>query len=218
MVTKVQLAGMIDHSLLKPQSTTVELRKLCTEALEYKFKAVCINPVHVAEAVNLLKGSGVLVCSVIGFPFGTHSAGVKGAETQEVIKQGAREIDMVIRIGALKEARNQEVAEDIRAVVKAAAGFPVKVILETCFLTEEEKIRGCKLAVEAGASFVKTSTGFGAAGATAEDVSLMRRVVGEHIGVKAAGGIRTLADAVKMIEAGANRLGASASVNMIREL
>jgi len=218
MITKVQLAGMIDHSLLKPQSTRTELKKLCTEAIQYKFKAVCINPVQVGDAASFLKGSGVLICSVVGFPFGTHPAGVKAGETKEVIKLGAREIDMVIRIGALKEGRNQEVVEDIHAVVEAASGLPVKVILETCYLTEEEKIRGCKLAVEAGANFVKTSTGFGAAGATVENVNLMRKVVGDDIGVKAAGGIRTLADALKMIEAGANRLGTSGSVTIIQEL
>ena len=218
MITKVQLAGMIDHSLLRPQSTRDELKKLCAEAVENEFKAVCINPVHVGDAASFLKGSGVLICSVIGFPFGTHPARVKAAETKEVTKLGAREVDMVIRLGALKEGRNHEVVEDIRAVVEAASGFPVKVILETCYLTEEEKIRGCKLAVEAGASFVKTSTGFGAAGATVEDVKLMRKIVGEHRGVKAAGGIKTFADALKMIEAGANRLGTSGSVAIIREL
>jgi deoxyribose-phosphate aldolase len=209
MITKAQLAGMIDHSLLRPQSTRDELKKLCAEAVQFEFKAVCINPVHVGDAASFLKGSGVLICSVVGFPFGTHPARVKAAETKEVIKLGAREVDMVIRMGALKEGRNHEVVEDIRAV---------KVILETCYLTEEEKIRGCKLAVEAGASFVKTSTGFGAAGATVEDVKLMRKIVGEHRGVKAAGGIKTFADALKMIEAGANRLGTSGSVAIIREL
>lgn len=218
MITKAQLAGSIDHSLLRPQSTRDELKKLCAEAVQYVFKAVCINPVHVGDASSFLKGSGVLICSVVGFPFGTHPARVKAAETKEVIKLGAREVDMVIRMGALKEGRNHEVVEDIRAVVEAASGFPVKVILETCYLTEEEKIRGCKLAVEAGASFVKTSTGFGAAGATVEDVKLMRKIVGEHRGVKAAGGIKTFADALKMIEAGANRLGTSGSVAIIREL
>jgi deoxyribose-phosphate aldolase len=218
MITKAQLAGMIDHSLLRPQSTRDELKKLCAEAVQFEFKAVCINPVHVGDAASFLKGSGVLICSVVGFPFGTHPARVKAAETKEVIKLGAREVDMVIRMGALKEGRNHEVVEDIRAVVEAASGFPVKVILETCYLTEEEKIRGCKLAVEAGASFVKTSTGFGAAGATVEDVKFMRKIVGEHRGVKAAGGIKTFADALKMIEAGANRLGTSGSVAIIREL
>ena len=218
MITKVQLAGMIDHSLLRPQSTRDELKKLCAEAVQYEFKAVCINPVHVGDAASFLKGTGVRICSVVGFPFGTHPPRVKAAETREAIRLGAREVDMVIRMGALKEGRNQEVVEDIRAVVEPASGFPVKVILETCYLTEEEKIRGCKLAVEAGASFVKTSTGFGAGGATAEDVKLMRKIVGERVGVKAAGGIKTLADALKMIEAGANRLGTSGSVAILQEL
>ena len=218
MITKVQLAGMIDHSLLRPQSTRDEFEKTRAEAAQYEFKAVCINPVHVGMLASSLKGSKVRICSVVGFPFGTHPARVKAAETREVIRLGAREVDMVIRMGALKEGRNQEVVEDIRAVVEASSGFPVKVILETCYLTEEEKIRGCKLAVEAGASFVKTSTGFGAGGATAEDVKLMRKIVGERVGVKAAGGIKTLADALKMIEAGANRLGTSGSVAIVREL
>lgn len=218
MITKSQLVAMIDHSLLKPQSTRADLKKLCLEAMQHEFKAVCINPIHVADAASFLKGSHVLICSVIGFPFGTHPAKVKAAETLEVVKRGAREIDMVIRIGSLKEGRNKEVAEDIRAVVEAASGLPVKVILETCYLTREEKISGCELAVESGAAFVKTSTGFGATGATVEDVTLMRQVVGELKGVKAAGGIRTLADALKMIEAGANRLGTSGSVAILQQL
>jgi len=216
--TKEELARMIDHSLLRPQSTRVELKKLCGEALQYGFKAVCVNPVHAAEAFSILEGSEVIVCSVIGFPFGTHPPQIKAAETREVIRLGAQEIDMVIQVGALKEGRNSEVVEDIRVVVEAASGFPVKVILETCHLTEEEKIRGCKLAMEAGASFVKTSTGFGSAGATVEDVRLMRKVTGKDFGLKAAGGIRTLEDALKMIEAGANRLGLSGSVAIIREM
>jgi deoxyribose-phosphate aldolase len=216
--TKQELARMIDHSLLRPQSTRVELKKLCDEALLYGFKAVCVNPIHVADAFSILKGSDVIVCSVIGFPFGTHPPQIKAAETREVIRLGAQEIDMVIQVGALKEGRNSEVVEDIRAVVDVASGSPVKVILETCYLTEEEKIRGCKLAMEAGASFVKTSTGFGSAGATLEDVKLMRKVIGKNFGLKAAGGIRTLEDALKMIEAGANRLGLSGSVAIIREM
>jgi deoxyribose-phosphate aldolase len=194
------------------------LKKLCDEALQYGFKAVCVNPIHVADAFSILKGSDVIACSVIGFPFGTHPPQIKAAETREVIRLGAQEIDMVIRVGALKEGRNSEVVEDIRAVVDAASGCPVKVILETCYLTEEEKIRGCKLAMEAGASFVKTSTGFGSAGATLADVKLMRKVIGKNFGLKAAGGIRTLEDALKMIEAGANRLGLSGSVAIIREM
>ena len=217
-ITKQQLASMIDHSLLKPNSTLEELKKVCQEAVEYKFKAVCINPIFVGEAVSSLKGTDVLVCSVVGFPFGTHSPQTKAFETSEVIRLGAREVDMVIRVGALKDKRDKEVAEDIRAVVGAARGCPVKVIFETCYLTEEEKIRGCKLAMEAGASFVKTSTGFAGGGATIEDVKLMRKTVGKDFGVKAAGGIRTLEDALKMIEAGANRLGTSGSVSIMKKL
>jgi len=213
-----QLASMIDHSLLRPNATREQLRKLCEEAMAYGFKAVCVNPIHVADAAQMLKGKEVLVCSVVGFPFGTHSPKTKAFETEEAIRLGAREVDMVIRVGALKEGRDREVVEDIRAVVQAAEGYPVKVILETCYLTLEEKIRGCRLSVEAGASFVKTSTGYAEEGAKVEDVRLMREIVGREFGVKAAGGIRTLADASKMIEAGANRLGTSGSVAMIKEL
>jgi deoxyribose-phosphate aldolase len=190
---------------------------VCQEAIDYEFKAVCINPIFVGEAVSLLKGTDVLVCSVVGFPFGTHSPKVKAFETGEVIRLGAREVDMVIRIGALKDKRDREVVEDIRAVVDAAKGCPVKVILETCYLTDEEKTRGCRLVMEAGASFVKTSTGFASGGATVEDVKLMRKTVGKDFGVKAAGGIRTLEDAFKMIDAGATRLGTSGSVAMIQQ-
>jgi deoxyribose-phosphate aldolase len=217
-ITKEQLAGMIDHSLLKPQSTRKELQKLCAEAVSYGFKAVCVNPIHVADAAALLKGEPPLVCSVVGFPFGTHTPATKAAETAEVIRLGAREVDMVLRVGALKEERYEEVEEDIAAVVRAAAGCPVKVIIETCYLTEEEKVRACLLAVNAGAAFVKTSTGYGSAGATAADLQLMRKTVGEGIGVKAAGGIRTLADALAMIEAGASRIGASASVAILSQI
>ena len=217
-ITNQQLASMIDHSLLKPNSTLEELKKVCQEAVEYKFKAVCINPIFVGEAVSLLKGTDVLVCSVAGFPFGTHSPQTKAFETSEVIRLGAREVDMVIRVGALKDKRDQEVVDDIRAVVDAAKGCPVKVILETCYLTDEEKIRGCRLVMEAGASFVKTSTGFAGGGATIEDVKLMRKTVGKNFGVKAAGGIRTLEDALKMIETGATRLGTSGSVSIMKKL
>jgi deoxyribose-phosphate aldolase len=216
-ITRQQLARMIDHSLLKPNSTLEELKKVCQEAIEFKFKAVCINPIFVGEAVSLVKGTDVLVCSVVGFPFGTHSPKTKAFETGEVIRLGAREVDMVIRVGALKDKRDREVVEDIRAVVDAAMGCPVKVILETSYLTDTEKIRGCKLVMEAGAFFVKTSTGFASGGATVEDVRLMRKTVGKDFGVKAAGGIRTLEDALKMIEAGATRLGTSGSVAMIQQ-
>ena len=217
-ITKQQLASMIDHSLLRPNATREQLRRFCEEAIALGFKAVCINPIHVADAVHMLKEKEPLVCSVVGFPFGTHSPKSKAFETEQVIRVGAREVDMVIRVGALKEGRDDEVLEDIEAVVKAAKGHPVKVILETCYLTDEEKIRGCKLAIEAGASFIKTSTGFAEAGAKIEDVKLMRKAVGKEFGVKAAGGIRTLEEALKMVEAGANRLGTSGSVAIIKEL
>jgi len=217
-ITREELAWMIDHSLLRPQATREELKKLCGEAIAFHFKAVCVNPVHVADAAVLLKGETPLICSVVGFPFGTHTPASKAAETEETIRLGAQEVDMVLRVGALKEGRDDEVEEDIAAVVRVAAGRPVKVIIETCYLTEEEKIRGCKLSVKAGAAFVKTSTGYGSAGATTADVRLMRQAVGKGIGVKAAGGIRTLADALAMIEAGATRIGASASVAILREM
>ena len=216
-ITRQQLASMIDHSLLRPNATLEELKRVCQEAVEYKFKAVCINPIFVADAVSLLKGKDVVVCSVIGFPFGSHSSEIKAKETAEVIERGAREVDMVIWVGALKDKKDRDVVKDIRAVVDATRGYPVKVILETCYLTEEEKVRGCRLVMEAGAAFVKTSTGFASEGATAEDVILMRRTVGKDFGVKAAGGIRTLEDTLKMIEAGANRLGTSGSVAIIRK-
>ncbi len=217
-ITREQLAGMIDHSLLRPSATGEELKKLCTEAIEYGFKAVCVNPIHVGEAAGMLKSQRVLVCSVVGFPFGTHTPKIKALETEDVIRLGAREIDMVIRVGPLLEKRDREVLEDIQAVVKVAQRCPVKVILETCYLSPEDKVRACRLVIDAGASFVKTSTGFAAGGATVDDVRLMRETVGENFGVKAAGGIRTLEEALKMIEAGANRLGTSASVNIIKAL
>lgn len=217
-ITRKELAGMIDHSLLRPQSTREELARLCGEAVEYGFKAVCVNPVHVAEAVALISGKAPLVCSVVGFPFGTHTAAAKAAETEELVRLGAQEVDMVLHLGALKDGRNNEVKADVAAVVRAAEGLPVKVIIEACYLTDAEKVRACRLAVEAGAAFVKTSTGYGSGGATTADVQLMRKTVGDQIGVKAAGGIRTLADARAMIEAGASRIGASASVAILNEL
>ena len=216
-MTKEQLASMIDHSLLRPNATLEELRKVCQEAVEYGFKAVCINPIFVAEAVSQLKGKHVLVCSVVGFPFGTHSSEIKAKETADVIELGAREIDMVIRVGALKDKKDRDVVKDIRTVVNVARGCPVKVILETCYLTEEEKVRGCRLVMEAGGAFVKTSTGFASGGATFEDVKLIRNTVGKDFGVKAAGGIRTLEEALKMIKAGANRVGTSSSVAILQQ-
>jgi deoxyribose-phosphate aldolase len=209
---------MIDHTLLRPSATRAEVTTLCADAVHYGFGTVCVSPVLVVDALSFLEGTSVEVCAAVGFPFGTHLAATKAHEAGEVLRRGASEIDMVIRIGALKEGRDREVLDDVRAVVEAARGRPVKVILETCYLNEDEKVRGCLLAVEAGASFVKTSTGFGPAGATVEDVELMRRTVGKNLGVKAAGGIRTLADALRMIRAGANRLGTSGSVAIMEEM
>jgi deoxyribose-phosphate aldolase len=218
MFTSRELAAMIDHTLLRPSATRAEVSTLCAEALHHGFATVCLSPVLVADAARLLVGTPVRVCAVVGFPFGTHLAATKAHEAGEVVKKGASEIDMVARIGALKEGDDRVVLEDIRAVVEAAAGRPVKVILETGYLSDEEKVRACLLAVAGGASFVKTSTGYGPAGATAEDVTLLRRTVGENFGVKAAGGIRTLSDALRMINAGANRLGTSGSVAIMEEL
>jgi deoxyribose-phosphate aldolase len=218
MPTPRKLAALIDHTLLRPSATRKDVDRLCSEAAAYGFRTVCVNPVLVTHAARLLRGTSVGVCSVVGFPFGAHLATTKAHEARESVKGGATEIDMVIRIGALREGDDQAVLDDIRAVVEAADGRAVKAILETCYLTEEEKVRACILAVEGGASFVKTSTGFGSAGATAADVALMRRAVGENLGVKAAGGIRTLADALRMIRAGANCLGTSGSVTILEEL
>ncbi len=206
------VAGMIDHTLLKANATPQEVEKLCAEARQYKFKSVCINPGYIAMSKRLLQGSGVLVCTVIGFPLGATTTGAKAAETRDAIADGADEIDMVINIGALKAGDYMKVKHDMEEVVEAAKGRTVKVILETHFLTDEEKVAACQLAVAAGVHFVKTSTGFGGGGATAEDIALMRKVVGPNLGVKASGGVRTKEDAEKMIKAGANRIGASASI------
>ena len=211
------LAGMIDHTLLKPEATPEQIRHLCDEGRIYEFASVVVNPVYVPLCSELLKGSPVKVCSVIGFPLGASTTEDKVHEARQAIEQGAHEVDMVIQIGLLKAGEDDTVREDIRRVVQAShpSGVLVKVIIETALLTDAEKERACRLAVEAGADFVKTSTGFSSAGATVEDVALMRRIVGPKIGVKAAGGIRSLADALGMIAAGANRLGASAGVQIV---
>ncbi|MGE5223445.1 MAG: deoxyribose-phosphate aldolase [Omnitrophica WOR_2 bacterium] len=211
---------MIDHTLLKPEATPEQIRQLCDEARQYGFASVCVNPSYVILCAGLLKGSPVKVCTVVGFPLGAHTTPVKRFETQEAIRQGATEIDMVINIGALKAKDDHLVKDDIQQVVDAAhrTGALVKVIIETALLSEEEKERACRLAKEAGADFVKTSTGFSTSGAAVEDVALMRRVVGPDMGIKAAGGIRTLEDAQKMIHAGATRIGASAGVKIIQAL
>ncbi len=215
----LSVAGLIDHTLLKPDATPDQIAQLCYEARKYGFAAVCVNPVHVKLAAQLLKGSSVKVCTVIGFPLGATAPEVKAYEAEDAIHDGAQEIDMVINIGALKAKDYTLVARDIRGVVEVCHrhGVLVKVILETALLTDEEKIAGCLLAKEAGADYVKTSTGFGPGGATVEDVALMRRVVGTRMGVKAAGGIRTLEQAKGMVKAGATRIGASAGVRIVRE-
>ncbi len=212
------LARYIDHTLLKPEATPEQVERLCEEALHYHFASVCVNPVYVPLAAHKLAGSDIAVCTVVGFPLGATTTAVKVCEAELAITQGATEIDMVIPIGRLKAGEQPAVREDIAAVVAVchAGGALLKVIIETALLTEEEKIAACGIAKAAGADFVKTSTGFAKGGATAEDVALMRRVVGPEMGVKAAGGIRTYEAAIQMIEAGATRIGASSSVAIIQ--
>jgi deoxyribose-phosphate aldolase len=213
------VAGMIDHTLLKPDATRAEIEKLCREAAEFRFATVCVNPVWVAEAARLLRGSGVGVCSVVGFPLGATTADVKHYETRRAIFDGAVEIDMVINVGALKSGDLRTVERDIEAVVEPCrqCGAISKVIIEAALLTDEEKITACTVSKAAGADFVKTSTGFGPGGATAADVGLMRRVVGADMGVKAAGGVRDLEGLKAMVAAGATRVGASAGVRIVQE-
>jgi len=211
------IAAMIDHTLLKPDATKKQIETLCQEARDHKFFSVCVNPAWVSTAKELLNGSGVKICTVIGFPLGATTTETKAFETKNVIDLGADEVDMVIPIGALKDGNDQLVEQDIRAVVEAAKDRALtKVIIETSLLTDEEKKRACELAVKAGADFVKTSTGFSGGGATSEDIALMRQTVGPNIGVKASGGVRSTQDALSLIEAGATRIGASASVAIIK--
>lgn len=212
----MKLNKLIDHTLLKPEATKAQIEKLCGEAKEYDFKSVCVNPYYVKYAKELLKGSDVLVCTVIGFPLGQNTTEIKVAETKDAIKNGADEIDMVINIGALKSKDEDYVLNEIKEIRNACKGKTLKVIIETCLLTDEEKITACKLSKEAGADFVKTSTGFSTHGATVEDVKLMRETVGEDMGVKASGGIRDRETALKMVEAGATRLGVSAGVEIVK--
>ncbi len=214
----VNLAKMIDHTLLKPDATPDQIAQLCFEARKYQFASVCVNPAWVKLCAQLLEGSPVKVCTVIGFPLGATASEVKAFETTNAIDQGATEIDMVINIGALKARELDLVAKDIRGVVNAAhsRGMIVKVILETTLLSDEEKTIACLLSKEAGADFVKTSTGFSGGGATVHDVALMRQAVGPEMGVKASGGVRTYEDAENMIKAGATRIGASAGVKILQ--
>ncbi len=211
------LAGMIDHTLLKPDATINDIEKLCDEARKYGFASVCINPCYVSLCAKLLRATDVKVCTVIGFPLGATLTAVKAFETEHAIREGAQEVDMVINVGMVKSKQYEYVENDIFAVVSTAKRYRVltKVILETGLLTDEEKVKACILAKRAGADFVKTSTGFGKGGATVGDVALMRKVVGSAMGVKASGGVRTREDALAMVAHGADRIGASASVKIV---
>lgn len=214
-----EVAGLIDHTLLRPEASRDDILKLCQEAKQFGFATVVVNPTWVAPAAAALRGTPVKVCTVVGFPLGATLPQVKIVETEEVVKLGAQEVDMVINVGALKSREDELVEQDIRGVVEASrrGGALTKVILETALLTDEEKVRACHRAQVAGADFVKTSTGFGPGGATAKDVELMRLVVGPQMGVKAAGGIRSYEDLQTMLSAGATRIGASASVRILQE-
>ncbi|MGH7784146.1 MAG: deoxyribose-phosphate aldolase [Candidatus Binatia bacterium] len=212
-------ASLIDHTLLKPEASEADIRKLCKEAAEFGFASVCVNPSWVKSAAEFLKGSGVPVCTVIGFPLGATLPDVKAYEARRAIFNGAREVDMVINIGALKSGDDCAVEDDIKAVVDAAHENHIlcKVIIETALLTDDEKVRACLASKNAGADFVKTSTGFAKGGATAHDVALMRRTVGSALGVKASGGVKGIEDARAMFEAGATRIGASVGVKIAQE-
>ncbi len=213
---KVILNKLIDHTVLKPETQRKQIETLCEEAKAHDFASVCVNPTWISLCAQLLKGTDVKVCTVIGFPLGATLKEVKAFETKAAIEAGATEIDMVINVGAAKDQNFDLVYEDIKAVVDAANGVLVKVIIETCLLTDEEKVKACEAAVKAGASFVKTSTGFSTGGATVEDVRLMRQTVGETVGVKASGGVRTSEDLNAMVEAGANRIGTSGGVALVQ--
>ena len=215
-MTKAELAKTIDHTVLGPETSRAAVKKVCEEAIEYGFVAVCIPPGHVAGAKPLLQGTGVRLCTVVGFPHGQHTPEVKAFEAERAVVDGAVEVDMVVNVAALREGDRSRVLADIRAV-RAAAPRPIvlKVILECCLLSDDQKALGAQLAQEAGADFVKTSTGFSTGGATVEDIALLRRTVGRETGVKASGGIRDYATAQAMIQAGANRIGASKSVHIV---
>jgi deoxyribose-phosphate aldolase len=214
----MNLASYIDHTLLKPDAREADILKICEEAKDYTFFSVCVNPYYVKTVAEALKGSPVKVTSVIGFPLGASTSTIKAAEAEKAIEDGANEIDMVINVSALKDKKYDVVESDIASVVKAINGRALlKVIIETCLLTDDEKVKACELAMAAGAQYVKTSTGFSTGGATENDVRLMRKTVGDALGVKASGGIRDYETAMKMIEAGASRLGASASVGIVNQ-
>lgn len=210
----MELNKIIDHTILKANASSEDVIRCCTEAREHGFFSVCVNSRFAKLVHEQLEGSGVKTCCVVGFPLGAMSSASKAFETKTAVSDGADEIDMVIAVGALKEGDYEYVLNDIKAVVGAAGDAAVKVIIETCLLSDEEKVKACKLSVEGGAKYVKTSTGFGNGGADARDIALMRKTVGANIGVKASGGIRTKQDALKMVEAGASRIGASASIKI----
>jgi len=215
METKENLAPYIDHTVLKAFAKKEDIAKVCKEALSHHFASVCINPCWVPFAAKLLRGSDVKVCTVIGFPLGANASETKAFETKKAVADGAQEIDMVINIGALKSGNDHLVLEDIKAVREATRGKVLKVIIETSYLTRDEKVRACRMSKEASADFVKTSTGFGSGGATVDDVALMREVVGPEMGVKASGGIKDAAAVAALIKAGATRLGTSASIAIV---
>ena len=217
-IDRKTMASMIDHTILKPGATRDQVIQLCKEALENGFASVCVNPCFVSLVSQQLEGSAVKACSVIGFPLGTNTTEIKALEAQKAAADGAHEIDMVINVGALKAGELDYVEKEIAAVVGASGKSLVKVIIETCLLTDTEKETVCSLAKKSGAAFVKTSTGFSTGGATVADVALMRRVVGESMGVKASGGVKSLQDALSMIEAGASRIGTSSGIAIVQGL
>lgn len=220
MIDNKQLASMIDHTQLKAEATQAQIEHLCVEAREYHFASVCVNPHYVGLAHNLLKDSGVAICTVIGFPLGASSSKIKSLEAEQAVRDGANEVDMVINIGMVKDGLYEAVRDDVCAVVRAAKGVcpdtVVKVIIETCLLTNEEKTQVCQTLLSTGADFVKTSTGFSTGGAKVEDIQLIRSVIGEKMRIKASGGIRTYKDAIAMVTAGADRLGTSNGVGILR--
>jgi len=216
MMTRESIARMIDHTLLKPDASQAQIARICAEAREYSFASVCVNPGYVRQCAEALAGSPVKVCTVIGFPLGATTSAAKAFEARDAVENGAREVDMVVNVGRIKSGAWDDVESDIRAVVEAVRGRALtKVIIETCLLTDEEKVRACQAAKAAGADFVKTSTGFSTGGATVADIALMRRTVGPDMGVKASGGIHNAAEALAMIEAGATRIGASAGIAIV---
>lgn len=212
----MELAGIIDHTNLQPDASESDIRQLCAEARQYRFASVCVNPCSVRLAARELEGSGVKVCTVCGFPLGANATETKVFEAERAFKDGASEIDMVINVGKLKEGNDGYVLNEIKAVTEAVPQAAVKVIIETCLLTREEKIRACRLVKQAGAAYAKTSTGFSKSGATVEDVKLMRETLGENFGIKAAGGIRSRSFAEELVRAGADRIGASKSVEICK--